>query len=359
MQTRDDFATLPIEVRHERSRGLGRFFQFAAVVFAGAYVVTGYFDGDTERMMVGLGAGLGAIVLLEVVMRVLGRYRKLGFTVDASGVQRTRGKDRWTEPLDAYEGVLWREEIRRSSNSSGGSSSYRVYFLDLKHARNPERTVPLLFRRKEEGLRGCWEGAAAALNLPALRELDNGEVIRREAADVDKSLRQLAREGRREVPEDSFTLPPADVTWQAEAPLTATVRPPEIVRRGMLYISFIFPVLGAIVALVEWTPWPLLTLLVPPAAYIWREHANYLVELVDGRLRIVSRLGSIGLARTTFPVDDVEVVRKEKRGKLGSAMDLTTVIVESDRETRKVSGLSSESADWLYRFIHVLVVEAA
>ncbi|MEQ9643499.1 MAG: hypothetical protein RIM84_26000 [Alphaproteobacteria bacterium] len=353
MLTRDHFATLPIEVRHERSWALGRFFQFVVLVFAGIFAATSYLDGDKDSAILGAGAGLGGIVLLEVLLRVLGRYKKLGFTVDRTGVARTRGKDRWTEPLDAYEGVMWREQIRRSKNSS-----HRVYFLDLKHARDPDRTVPLLFRRTEKGLRGCWEGAAAALGLPALRELDNGEVLRREAADVDKSLRDLAREGRREVPEDSFTLPPEDVAWSAAAPLSATVRPPEIVWRGAFYISLAIPVLGAIVALIEWTPWPLLTLVAPLAAYVWRQHANHLVALADGRLRVAARIGGTTYARTEFPVDDVEQVRKEQRGGFGTALDLSAVVIESDRAERRIPLLASDAADWIYRFIHVLVIEA-
>lgn len=108
------------------------------------------------------------------------------------------GARSWTEPLAAYEGVRWRRFVihRRANSSSNtdirGPAVYQV--LDLLHA-DPARCVPLGVTRFNNVTRSKWEHFATLFDLPAIDATD-GEVRVRAAEDVDKSIKELAEEGK-------------------------------------------------------------------------------------------------------------------------------------------------------------------
>ncbi len=144
MTTSDPFAELPIVIHKKHDRSFWRAAQVAVlgiwVVVIGVYGIEVYED----RFLVACGLGVGLIVLLEFLMRLRGRFvgATVAYTMDAMGVQYSTGKEPWFESLGAYEGVLWREEIRRTTGKNSRDVRFRI--VELKHRSNPKRTVPLL-----------------------------------------------------------------------------------------------------------------------------------------------------------------------------------------------------------------------
>ncbi|HSF96553.1 MAG TPA: hypothetical protein VLA52_16125 [Thermohalobaculum sp.] len=160
------------------------------------------------------------------------------------------GSENWSEPLSAFEGVRWREIVvhRRSRLSGHGSNNERrarVYqVLDLKHP-NPDRCVPLYVtgmrqdrRRGAEGLqkalekaddprahavlgalagnlgeevRPKWEHFSKLLEVPAI-DATGGDDQVRAAEDIDKSVKELAVEGKIEADWDDSAPAPAGLS---------------------------------------------------------------------------------------------------------------------------------------------------
>lgn len=115
----------------------------------------------------------------------------------------------WSEPLEAYEGVRWRRFVvqRRLGTSSrlrdARPAVYQV--LDLQH-QDPKRCVPLGVTRLNNVTRPKWERFAKLFNLPAIDATD-GETRMRAADDVDKSIKELADEGKIEAEWDNRPAP--------------------------------------------------------------------------------------------------------------------------------------------------------
>jgi hypothetical protein len=93
---------------------------------------------------------------------------------------KTSGKT-WSKPLSSYEGVLWREE---RSGSSRRRHSYISRVIELRHGTTRAFDVNLYTSREVASVRARWEEAARAFNLPALRDLGDGNVLRREVEDI-------------------------------------------------------------------------------------------------------------------------------------------------------------------------------
>ncbi len=127
--------------------------------------------------------------------------------------------ENWSEPLSAYDGVRWRRiEVQRRTGSSGtrsgGPKVYQVF--DLQHP-DPGRCLPLHVTRLNEDIdntRAKWEQFAKLLGLPAIDERD-GVARVRAAEDVDKSIKELAEEGKIQVEVDA-SAPPAGLALRRE-----------------------------------------------------------------------------------------------------------------------------------------------
>lgn len=119
--------------------------------------------------------------------------------------------DNWEEPLSAYEGVLRETEVYEPGflDRSTGYTYHRVVLLHPDR----KRTLRLYTSHKDDGIRKVWEDAARALGLPALHETPDGTVSR-SPKDLDKSVRQLAAEGKLSVDFDADTPPPRGITWE-------------------------------------------------------------------------------------------------------------------------------------------------
>ncbi len=117
----------------------------------------------------------------------------------------------WSEPLANYKGV-GKGVVSMSVQGRGMNLVY--YVVQLEHE-DRDKIVTVYASSNEDGLREAWESAAKALGLPAL-EGDSGNEIRREPADLDKSVRELAAEGKLTVDFDPSTPPPAGIRTQID-----------------------------------------------------------------------------------------------------------------------------------------------
>ena len=141
---------------------------------------------------VGIGVGL---FLLGVWL--LTSVKEWTFTKEAVAchARSAFGRKEWEEPLTAYRGVLSKSEYH-----SGGKNhpSYTLYKLSLVHPAEKRRSVQLYCSSSREGFRREHERYARLFGLPALEETDDG-VVERSPDELDKSVQELATEGRLKV----------------------------------------------------------------------------------------------------------------------------------------------------------------
>jgi hypothetical protein len=144
-----------------------------------------------------LSAG-SVILLLSKRVAVFGNN-----AVEVTGHSTFR-KEAWREPYSGYKGVLHRE----TSVSRGGADDGEVFYqiIELSHA-DPEKNVPLLVERSESMPRDAWEAYAKWLHLPAMTTIE-GEMTTRELEDLDKSIAELAADGKIAPRQDFSDAPP-------------------------------------------------------------------------------------------------------------------------------------------------------
>ncbi len=134
--------------------------------------------------LIGLGLVLNGIASLRRKRRAT--FRSEGVEVEG---RRFWGAESWYQPYTAFKGVLHREEIVKTKNSS---TTYQV--IELLHD-DPKKCVLLYVQATTKLPRERWEGYARQLRLPAL-EAGVAGVIERDHGDLDKSLKHLVEEGK-------------------------------------------------------------------------------------------------------------------------------------------------------------------
>ena len=144
-----------------------------------------------------IGIGILAFGLHNLLWRRHIVYDGKTFSVTERGLLGTKS---WTEPLSSFDGVL-----RKTKRVKTKNSSYTLYIIDLVHP-DPDRRINLYTHTSDSGFRAKWESYARSLDLPAFDEGDGG-IIRREAADLDKSVGELLREGKLQVDYDILSQP--------------------------------------------------------------------------------------------------------------------------------------------------------
>ena len=98
-------------------------------------------------------------------------------------------KHSFREPLSNYIGVRLRVLFVQS-----GLFNKNRYIIDLYH-QDSNKIVPLYISTSNKNIRKIWEDYAKTFNLPTLSIGDRG-LVERECADLDKSLKDLAKEGK-------------------------------------------------------------------------------------------------------------------------------------------------------------------
>jgi len=126
------------------------------------------------------------------------------------------GSITWSEPLTAFDGVRWRKMVMSNQSSSHTSQTITYQILELKHPK-ADRSIPLFITRNNaDNPRAKWEHFAKLFALPAIDARD-GQTRVRAAEDVDKSIRELATEGKLASDWDDTAAPPAGLAMAQES----------------------------------------------------------------------------------------------------------------------------------------------
>jgi hypothetical protein len=194
-------------------------------IWTGAMPLVPLLEAGQSKIVAVAVVGVGLILMLR---GVFSRSRDLEYVVTPESVEQVTGPGKgWTEPLSAYRGVSWR---RRES-----TEEWTRHVIELAHP-EPGRNVPLFarasgrankrdtfnlvrdaFKSAQEGetdlsalkaegnrlarqatgddVRDVWEGLSALLQVPAI-DARSGEKHVRDVADLDKSIADLADEGK-------------------------------------------------------------------------------------------------------------------------------------------------------------------
>ena len=196
---------LPLTLRPINGRSMGLFFMFFALIWGG---MPGYWLVQEWRSMGGEAAIAAIFPVVGLGLFIFGLFsvfRRRTVTISKDFVQgedRTiRGRREWLAVISSYRGVLLHTvRIRR------GKSSYTAYAVRLDHG-EAEKSVPLYVSTDAQAARREWERVSRRFDVPAIESSADGEVTR-DAEDLDKSVRELAAEGKLEA--DFDARPPPD-----------------------------------------------------------------------------------------------------------------------------------------------------
>ncbi len=218
-----------------------------------------YMLGDADApLRKWLPLGIGAFALLHggrAFLRWFSSGAKISIDRDRVSFRSKSpiGEKEWVEPLNAYEGVRWKRFAIHEDRASDRVRTRYRHVIELVHSGGAKKSIPLFAQEtgkadlgatfalarkafsakdatpedrakieteaarlgKQAGAddpRAHWEGFASLLGLPAIDARDGAETVRA-AEDVDKSVKQLAEEGKINAGWQ-FTPPPASLDAQ-------------------------------------------------------------------------------------------------------------------------------------------------
>lgn len=362
----------------------------------------GGFQTLIERV---LPIAMAAVACLLALRAVLGRSTRTSVRI-ADGrvaVQRRSlfGAREWTEPLREYQGVCWtRFAIHERRGENRPTRTRYRHVLELAHA-DPRKCLPLVvhetgraniaatlalakkaFAAKNENeaglraeaeqlgkqagaehLRDKWEALAARLGLPAIDARDGVET-RRDVEDLDKSVRQLAEEGKIDTRRDSVPPPPSLETEAIGSPSDPERPGVRIVIRAAHspILIYIFGGVGGLMAVSGIVSLQFgLTLggLVFGALAVflfWQGRNNpRTLTLTDGEMRYEDP--NVQSRSFTLPLAGIESIELRDRD-TESANERTLklqgkeLLISSDQgEYPAGAGLSDDALDWLRRYL--------
>ncbi len=306
-------------------------------------------------VVLGLGLLAGARGVLMLLSRREARF-------DASAVHVTGrtpfGREEWSLPLSAFEGVAWR--IVRRRRRRGPPRVWQV--IELVHP-EPARTLPLHVRQSRADARAEWESIARALGLPAIDARDGTPHVRA-ADDLDKSVRDLAAEGKARLAWQPGSEPPAGLSWQSAGNGGAEALVVRLhARRFPVWLYAAVAAVGAVLLVVGLRDGAILGSLIAAAmvgvvAWYWLAEPRRPRELRLTRSDLaVSDPLLPRQGPDSLPLEAIEEIRVVlPRSRLAGA---GTLLIASDRgEIRTGHGLSAEALAWLRDYLTAAVAEA-
>lgn len=300
--------------------------------------------------LIGLGMALNGIATLR-------RKRKATFRGDGVEVEG-RGlwaSESWYHPYTAFKGVLHREEVVKTKNSS---TTYQI--IELLHD-DPKRCVLLYVQATTELPRERWEGYARRLKLPAL-EAGAAGVVERDPGDLDKSLKDLVEEGKVSHAFDPDAEAPRGLYIERRDPDTLKV----VITAGRYPIWFLalFMLTGAAMMVGAFftaqNPYALFGagLLfggLPGYMLVRDRAARREISLDRRRLTVTDALRLNRHSRDGLSLDEIESIAiRPARGNSGREL-----VIASDRGPIHVGlGLSKDALAWLKDFITAAIATA-
>lgn len=304
-------------------------------------------DFEPELLFLLIFVVLGMALLLAgfwwMTRRKTIRFDQDNVSVDTRSIF---GHRTWTEPLKRYRGVLSRSEYH-----SGGknSPSYTLYIVELYHQDRKKR-IRLYESRSQEGFRAIWQDYCRCLNMPGL-EGEGEKMTERAVEDLDKSVRELAKEGKLTVsfdpekpPPKGFELRMQDGHLRVGLPQSRVsalmVTGVTLFAGALIYLGFFVlgePVLGII---------GIVVLVVMTLVTIWKQVAQSTMLVAPDHVRLFSRTPWGDTQGVEIRADAIENVRigrppDQSHGREG------VVLTTSDRCTVVGAGLPADALAWL------------
>ena len=292
-----------------------------------------------------------------------------GVAVEIKGPVRTT---RWRENLTAYQGVR-RRTISERHGSGRAARHVTRHLVELVHDKE-DKTLRLYAAGADDGVRALWEQAAQTLNLPALDETATGTASRA-PEDLDKSIRDLASEGKMASRFDTDKPPPGGIEWErdgAELHVTIAFRATSYavtaVRTVIVGLIALLALDDTLVAGLNSMPGIVFAIALAVtaegalrllgAAYIKRR-----ISVTSGEIRCALKTPFGQFRARSIPIDEVETVRQISIGGrwriAGYAFGCRDkLVVESDATSIGIPDLAKRPRDWIEGFIIAAIAGA-
>ncbi len=348
-----DLSRLPVTHEDKGSKVAGIFLILFALLFGGIptfILLTAISDGSFEPAMLflliftligvaSLVAGIGVFTHRKTI-RIDGEQ----VSVDSRSVF---GHKTWTESLSRYQGILLRSE-----HHSGGknSSSYTLYIVELYHEDRKKR-IRLYQSLSPSDFRRIWQESCRYLNMPGL-EGEEGNMTVRDAQDLDKSVRELAQEGKLDVAFDPDKPPPAGFDLKVDGgKLRITMPRTRGAAIGLLlgmlfagvfvYIGFFIDDAATVFGIVG-----IVFLGIMIAATIWTVISQKILLVAPASIKVFHRTPWGDTRGTELPVEMITNIRigrpsdnsQERKG---------VVLTTADRCLSIGQGLPDDALQWL------------
>ena len=373
VRTHGDTSKLPIKLDISKSKTSAIFRMVFGGVFAGiALAVFFGSDGSDSNGPLGSLFSIIPLVLIGAGLFQIGRglldYTHRRNLTIANGTVTVQGRsllgrEDWSEPLTSYSGARWQEFIEQgwgNSSSGSGSRKHRCYqYVDLAHP-DEKKSVPLFVTLQEDETRREWESLAKVIGVSAI-DARGGETSVRAAEDVDKSIKDLASEGKIESEWSGDAAPEGlDVDYGGDNRIVVTIT----ARRLPAFLYAIFLAFGGFMLFLGVTDVALVPLIFGAAVaggavWYWRFDGQNHRQIVISRddVSIVSP-SPISEASSEIvrheAIEAVRVVKDENNKLLGQQLTLST----DSGDLKTGTGLSREALEWLRRIIVSAVASA-
>ena len=347
-----DLSHLPVTQVDKGSKGLAIFLMGFAGVWGGIptaalgkAIAAGKMQPSQLPLLlftvIGTGIFMGGLYLLT---------RRITTTIARDQVSVLKrslfGESQWSAPLSAFTGVRNRSEYHTGGKNQ---ASYTLYLVELLHPES-RKTVRLYESRSDAGVRGIWEDACRALNMPAV-EGEGAQAVKRAVEDLDKSVKELAREGKLHVEFDAARRPPEGVTLKVDGKFLEVSVPTRkgagiggtlvglMVSGVFVYIGFFLksgPVFFGIIGA--------LFMLLMLATTVWSWITTEQVRVAKDEIHLRRQTPWGPTKGTSIAAASVEVVRIGKKDNQG----YEGILIETNAGTTQVAtGLSAATLDWL------------
>lgn len=232
---------LPADYTVPHSRVGGWLLILFALVWGGVptLMFLNHFSGEvmgSEAYFVLIFPVIGLMIIINGIYMVSMKERIIidqnTVTLDKKSIL---GHTLWTESLNKFAGVRAATEYH-----SGGKnrSSYTLYFIELYHEEKKKR-IRLYEAKHSTNFRQLFEEYSRQLKLPAL-EGEEGQFVKRDASDLDKSVRELVAEGKLKVDFDPSRRPPKGITAEMKDQRLCINLPAAPLHLGGMFGAFLF-----------------------------------------------------------------------------------------------------------------------
>lgn len=265
-------------------------------------------------------------------------------------------REKWWQPYSSYKGVLHREHV---VNRKNGSTTYQI--VELLHD-EPGKTLPLLVEASRKMPREAWERYAKWLDLPALEETAGG-VITRDHGDLDKSVRELAAEGKIAPRLEAAAGPPPKGLQVVKDRLDGEDCLRVTLTAGRMPLWFIalfcsVPAVVLVVGLMDslgLAAFALLFIAGAVATFVYDRRATREITVTRTRLSVTDPWQKRAAEKMSFDLNEIESIAiRRARSNIGK-----DIVIASDRTQVQIgSGLSQEALGWLQNYLTAAITTA-